>query len=156
MDVDYISSLHLLGRELDWVAKRHMIQSYLDRKGCGWKDPRAALLDLQYHDIRPEKGLYFTLERTGRIERVIQDEDIAWAEQHAPTGTRAFFRGACLEKFSKSIYGVSWTSVLVDSGNTTIKRIPLMDPRRGTRDLTSELLEGVTTAAQLLERLSAV
>ena len=144
-----------LSKELDWVAKQHMIQSYLEKKGCGWKDPRAALLDLQYHDIRPEKGLYYTLERTGRIERVIQDEEIEWAEFHAPADTRAYFRGACLEKFAPSIYGVSWTSVLVDSGNTTIKRIPLMDPQRGTRELTRELLDGVTTAGQLLERLSA-
>ena len=145
-----------LSKELDWVAKQHMIQSYMDRKGCGWKDPRVPLLDLQYHDIRRDKGLYFTLERTGRIERVLQDEDIERAEQHAPTGTRAYFRGACLEKFPTSIYGVSWTSVLVDSGNTTIKRIPLMDPMRGTRELTGELLEGVTTADQLLDRLSSV
>ena len=90
------------------------------------------------------------------VHLLLQDEDIERAEQHAPTGTRAYFRGACLEKFPTSIYGVSWTSVLVDSGNTTIKRIPLMDPMRGTRELTGELLEGVTTADQLLDRLSSV
>jgi Pup amidohydrolase len=144
----------LLGRELDWVAKKQMIESYIDRKGCGWKDPRVALMDLQYHDIRPEKGLYYTLERSRRIERLLQDEEIQRAEQVAPTGSRAYFRGLCLQKFPKHIYGMSWTSVLFDVGNTTIKRVPLMDPARGTRELTNELLEGVETAEELLAKLA--
>ena len=45
-----------LVRELDWVAKRYLIESYMDRKSCGWDDPRVRLMDLQYHDVRPEKG----------------------------------------------------------------------------------------------------
>ncbi len=141
--------------ELDWVAKQQMIESYMDRKGCGWDDPRVALMDLQYHDIRPEKGLYYTLERSRRIERLLDDEEIASAEFHAPRGTRAYFRAACLQKFPHQIYGASWTSVLFDVGDLSVKRVPLMDPWRGTQDLTNELLEGVETAQQLLDRLSA-
>ncbi|MFB3136306.1 MAG: proteasome accessory factor PafA2 family protein, partial [Nitrospirales bacterium] len=121
----------------------------------GWNDPRVSLLDLQYHDIRPEKGLFYTLERANRIERLVQPEEIAKAERLPPTGTRAYFRGACLKKFSQEMYGGSWTSILFDLGNATIKRIPLMDPFRGTRDLTSELLDGIDTAQQLLNRLAS-
>ena len=141
--------------ELDWVAKQQMIESYVERKGCGWDDSRVALMDLQYHDVRPEKGLYYTLERSRRIERLLDDEEIANAEFHAPRGTRAYFRGACLQKFPHQIYGASWTSVLFDVGDVSVKRVPLMDPLRGTQDLTNELLEGVETAQQLLDRLSA-
>ena len=144
-----------LTAELDWVAKREMIESYVDRKGCGWDDPRVALMDLQYHDVRPDKGLYYTLERSRRIERLLDDGEIARAERHAPRGTRAYFRGACLRKFPHQIYGASWTSVLFDVGDVSVKRVPLMDPLRGTQDLTNELLEGVETAQQLLDRLSA-
>jgi proteasome accessory factor A len=143
-----------LAGELDWVAKRQMIQLYMDRKGCGWEDPRVALMDLQYHDMRPNKGLYFTLEKANRIEKVLCDDEIRRAEQNAPANTRAFFRGACLKTFSRNVYGMSWTSVLLDLGNSTIKKIPLLDPYRGTQALTSELLEGVTTADQLLARLA--
>ncbi len=144
-----------LGRELDWVAKRQMMQAYMERKGCGWDDPRVALLDLQYHDVRPDRGLYYTLERNNRVDRLVSDADIAKAEHTAPTGTRAYFRGNCLKKFPESVYGCSWTSVLFDVGNTTIKKIPLMEPLRGTESLTRELLEGSDSAEALLAKLSS-
>jgi len=143
----------LLVKELDWVAKRHMIESYMDRKGCGWDDPRMKLMDLQYHDVRSEKGLFYTLERNNLIERIVQEEDIQQAELHPPTGTRAYFRGRCVSKFAKSLYGASWTSVLFDVGNTTIKKVPLMDPHRGTQTLTRELLDTSDTVDALLEKL---
>jgi len=145
----------LLVRDLDWVAKRQMIYSYMDRKGCDWKDPRVSLLDLQYHDVRPEKGLYYALERSNLIDRLLQDSDIAKAEHTPPTGTRAYFRGHCLKKFGHKIYGASWTSVIFAVGNTTIKKIPLMDPLRGTESLTRELLEGSDSAESLLAKLTA-
>ncbi len=143
-----------LHRELDWVAKHQMIQSYMDRKKCRWNDPRVALLDLQYHDMRPDKGLYYTLERGNRIDRLLQDSDIEHALVEPPVNTRAYFRGACLKQFPENVYGMSWTSVLLDQGNDRIKRIPLMDPHRGTRALTNDLLEGVSTVEQLLDKLS--
>ncbi len=144
-----------LGRELDWVAKRQLIESYMDRKGCGWNDPRVQLLDLQYHDVRPQKGLYYTLERSNMIDRLVSDTEIERAEHLPPTGTRAYFRGSCLKKFAKSVYGCSWTSVLFDVGNTTIKKIPLMDPQRGTEALTRELLEASDSAEALLAKVSS-
>ena len=145
----------LLVRELDWIAKRQMIRSYMDRKGCGWNDPRILLLDLQYHDVRPEKGLYYTLERSNMVERLLLESEVTKAEQTAPTGTRAYFRGNCLKKFPREVYAASWTSVLFDVGNTTIKKIPLMEPLRGTESLTRELLEGSDSAESLLAKLTA-
>ena len=145
----------LLVHELDWVAKQHLIESYTDRKGCGWDDPRVRLMDLQYHDVRPSKGLYYTLERSHMIERVVRDSEIVHAELCPPNGTRAYFRGRCVSKYAKSIYGASWTSVLFDVGNTTIKKIPLMDPLRGTESLTGELLAASDSAESLLAKLSA-
>jgi proteasome accessory factor PafA2 len=145
----------LLVDELDWVAKRHMIESYLDRKGCGWTDPRVKLMDLQYHDVRPERGLFYTLERGNRMKRIVSEAEIVRAETMPPSGTRAYFRGRCAAKFAASLYGVSWTSVLFDFGNPTITRIPLMDPGRGTEAMTGALLESCSTAEALLEKLKA-
>ncbi len=143
-----------LVRELDWVAKRYLIESYIERKSCGWDDPRVRLMDLQYHDIRPDKGLYYTLERSNRIERVVLDQEIARAELTPPAGTRAYFRGQCVKKYPNAVYGASWTSVLFDIGQNKIKKIPLMEPLRGTEALTGELLAQAETAAALLEKLS--
>jgi proteasome accessory factor A len=145
----------LLVRELDWVAKRQMIRSYMERKGCGWDDPRVRLMDLQYHDIRREKGLYYTLERSNMIDRLVPDNEIVKAESTPPTGTRAYFRGRCVTKYARAVYGASWTSILFDVGNTTIKKIPLMDPLRGTESLTHELLESCESAESLLAKLTA-
>jgi proteasome accessory factor A len=145
----------LLVRELDWVAKRHLIESYMDRKGCGWDDPRMKLMDLQYHDIRPERGLFYTLERGDLIQRIVREDDIQRAEDTPPLGTRAYFRGRCASRFAKSLYGASWTSLLFDVGNTTIKKVPLMDPYRGTRALTGELLDTVESVEVLLDKLKA-
>lgn len=144
-----------LARELDWVAKRDMIRSYMDRKGCGWDDSRVRLMDLQYHDVRTDKGLYYALERGNLIERLLHDAEIDRAVQTPPFGTRAYFRGQCLKKFPKEVYAASWTSVLLDVGNTTIKKIPLMEPLRGTESLTRELLEGSASAEALLAKLTA-
>lgn len=144
----------LLVRELDWVAKRYLIESYMDRKACGWDDPRVRLMDLQYHDVRSDRGLYYTLERSHRIERVVLDHEIARAEFTPPSGTRAYFRGQCVKKYAAAIYGASWTSVLFDIGQNKIKRIPLMEPLRGTESLTGELLAQAETAAALLSKLS--
>jgi len=144
-----------LVRELDWVAKRALIESYLDRKGCGWEDPRVAMMDLQYHDVRPEKGLYFTLERANRVERIVMDEEIPQAETVAPLDTRAYFRAACVKKWPQEVYAASWTSVLFDIGNATIKKVPLMEPLRGTEALTKGLLDESDTIGALLDKLKA-
>jgi proteasome accessory factor PafA2 len=142
-----------LVRELDWVAKRDLIESYVDRKGCGWEDPRVAMMDLQYHDVRPEKGLYFTLERAHRVERIVMDEEILRAETVAPRDTRAYFRAACVKKWPQEVYAASWTSVLFDVGNAVIKKVPLMEPLRGTEALTKGLLDESDTVGALLEKL---
>ncbi len=145
----------LLVQQLDWVAKRHMIESYMDRKGCGWDDPRIKLMDLQYHDVRPERGLFYTLERGDHIERIVEEPEIQRAEFTPPPGTRAYFRGRCASKFAKALYGASWTSVLFDVGNATIKKVPLMDPHRGTQALTGGLLDTVDSVDALIEKLKA-
>lgn len=111
------------------------------------------LMDLQYHDVRPEKGLFYTLERSRLIERIVEEDDIQRAELNPPTGTRAYFRGRCVTKFAKVLYGASWTSVLFDVGNTTIKKVPLMDPHRGTQSLTRELLDTTDSVDALIEKL---
>jgi proteasome accessory factor A len=144
-----------LSRELDWVIKRELIGSYIEKKGCRWDDPRVSMMDLQYHDLRKGKGLYNTLARGGYVERIVTDAEIQKAHEIPPEDTRAYFRAMCLKKFPKEVYAASWSSVQFDVGNTTIKRIPLMEPLKGTKELISDLLEKSDTAEELIKGLAA-
>src|SRR5262252_6831095 len=87
-----------LSQEIDWVMKLHLLTNYMERRGSDWHDPRIAMMDLQYHDIRPEKSLYYMLERRGETRRMLMEEDIVRAIEDPPEDTRAYFRGQCLKK----------------------------------------------------------
>jgi proteasome accessory factor A len=131
-----------------------MIESFMLRKKCGWSDPRVSLLDLQYHDISTEKGIYYALEKGGFVDRLLTEEEISRAIENPPEGTRAYFRGTCLKKFPKEIYSASWTSILFDVGNAEIKKIPIMDPFKGNRQLIEKIMNTSHTARELLNHLS--
>ncbi|WP_043643027.1 depupylase/deamidase Dop [Nocardioides alkalitolerans] len=145
----------LLAGELDWVAKLQLLRSYRQRDGLGWDDAKLQLVDLQYSDIRPEKGLYHRLVRAGRMERLLSDEEITSAMHDPPAETRAYFRGRCLEKFPQNVAAASWDSVILDlPGRESLQRIPTIDPLRGTRAHVGELLDRSETAEQMFTALT--
>ncbi|MCG3111427.1 MAG: proteasome accessory factor PafA2 [Candidatus Manganitrophus sp. SB1] len=139
-----------LSRHIDWVIKKELIESYMQRKGCDWRDPRVSMMDLQYHDVTQGKGLYYALERGNYVERIVSENTISDAQNNPPEDTRAYFRGSCLKKFPKEVYAASWSSILFDIGNSSIKRVPLMDPLKGSRALVGPLLDGARTIEELL------
>lgn len=143
-----------LEREVDWVIKYRMIENYLEHKGLPWDSPRTRAMDLQYHDLNPAKGLYHTLRARGMVEVLVDDEDAARAERTAPEDTRAWFRAECLARFGKAVYGVSWSSVLLTTTDG-IRRIPTLNPLKGTRAITMPLFEGCDSPEELVARLEA-
>jgi len=145
----------LCARELDWVAKLKLLNSYRDRDGMEWDDAKLHLIDLQYADIRPEKGLYQRLVRMGRIERLLNDAEVAEAMHSPPTDTRAYFRGRCLEKYADQIAAASWDSVIFDlPGHESLQRVPTIDPLRGSKAHVGELLDRSDTAESLFAALT--
>jgi proteasome accessory factor A len=141
--------------ELDWVAKLQLLQQYRDRDGLDWDDAKLHLIDLQYSDVRPDKGLYHRLVRMGRIERLLNDEEVAAAMHHPPEDTRAYFRGRCLEQYADRIAAASWDSVIFDlPGRESLQRVPTVDPLRGSRAHVGELLDRCETAEALFEALT--
>ncbi|MGH2705580.1 MAG: depupylase/deamidase Dop [Actinomycetota bacterium] len=138
---------------LDWVAKLTMLEAYRERHDLEWNDPRLALVDLQYHDVRPDKSLYSKLVQQGRIERLVGDEDVAEAMTTPPAGTRAWFRGNALRRFSSQITTASWDSLVFDVGGDALQKVPMLEPLRGTREATEELLTSASSAGELLSRL---
>jgi proteasome accessory factor A len=99
-----------LNRELDWVIKRELIETYMSRNRLSWRDPKVSLLDLQYHDIRPDRGLYYVLARRGLIERATSDEAIERAKNFPPQTTRARLRGEFIRQanLKGKDYRVDW------------------------------------------------
>ena len=140
-----------LKHQLDWVAKRELIDAYCDRHECGLDDHRVAALDLQYHDLRPERSLFRRLD----MERLTSDAAIEAAVHNAPRDTRAYFRGECLKRFGRSIAAANWDSIVFDLGGDPLRRVPMMEPLRGTAAHVDTLFEGCDSPAELLRRLGS-
>ncbi|MEI5675192.1 MULTISPECIES: depupylase/deamidase Dop [unclassified Nocardioides] len=144
-----------LARELDWVAKLNLLQQYRDRDGLDWDDAKLQMIDVQYSDIRPEKGLYNKLVASGRIERLLDDASVTAAMHDPPTDTRAYFRGRCLEKYAEHVAAASWDSVIFDlPGRESLQRVPTIDPLRGSKAHVGELLDRSETAEELFTALT--
>ncbi|WP_273475604.1 depupylase/deamidase Dop [Nocardioides carbamazepini] len=144
-----------LADQLDWVAKLKLIEQYRSRDGLAWDDAKLQLIDYQYSDIRPEKGLYHRLVGAGRIQRLLTDEEVDRAMTNPPEETRAYFRGRCLEKYAPDIAAASWDSVIFDlPGRESLQRVPTIDPLRGSRAHVGELIDRCGTAVELVRALS--
>ena len=143
-----------LSRELDWVAKLAILEGYRERDGLDWSSPRLQLVDLQYSDVRQDKGLYNRLVATGRFDRLVSEDEVERAMTEPPGDTRAYFRGRCLAKFASEVSAASWDSVIFDVGRETLQRVPTMEPLRGTRAHVGDLLDRCSTAVQLLDALA--
>jgi proteasome accessory factor A len=141
--------------ELDWVAKLSLLESYRDRDGLDWDDAKLHLIDLQYADLRPEKGLYHRLVRLGRMQRLLDDATVTAAMHDPPEDTRAYFRGRCLDKYPDSIAAASWDSVIFDlPGHDSLQRVPTIDPLRGSKSHVGELIDQSETALALFSALT--
>jgi proteasome accessory factor PafA2 len=139
---------------VEWLAKLSLLDGYRQRDGLEWSDARLGLVDLQWSDIRPEKGLYYRLLARGRMQRVVEDAAIAAAVAEPPQDTRAFFRGKCISSFGKDVVGASWDSVIFDvPGYGRLQRVPTREPLRGTKDLTGALFERYREAGPFLGEL---
>jgi proteasome accessory factor A len=144
-----------LADRIDWIAKRVMIESFMQRKGLDWESPQVQMLDLQYHDLRPEKGLYYLLERQGKVRRVVTDAEIARAVTEPPEDTRAYFRGHCLKRYGDQVFGVNWDSISFGIGDEPIKRVLMAEPLKGSKAHVEELLLRSKDAAELVRNLRA-
>ena len=138
-----------LRHQLDWVAKRELIDAYCARHDCTVEDHRVQALDLQYHDLRPERSLFARLN----MERLTEDADVVTAVTEPPRTTRAYFRGQCLKRFAKYIVAANWDSIIFDLGEGPLRRVPMMDPLRGSAAHVDTLLEACKNPHELIDRL---
>ena len=140
-----------LAHQLDWVAKYRLLEAYRGRHGLDWDSDRLRAMAIQYHDLRPERSL---ADRVG-LERIVDDAEAARAVGEPPPDTRAFFRGRCLQSFASDVVAANWDSIVFDAGADTLRRVPMMEPMRGTRDHVGTLFDDCTSVAELLRQLGA-
>lgn len=140
--------------EVDWVAKRAIVEGYRARDKSGWDDARLAAVDLQYADLRAGKGLARVLQAKGRMQVLFDEADVQAAVTQPPHDTRAYFRGSCMSRYTDQVAAASWDSVIFDFGpETPLRRITTNDARKGTRALTEQLFDRHPDARGLVEEI---
>lgn len=135
---------------VDWVAKKRIIDAYADRHDVAPGDSRLKAIDLQYHDMRADKCL---AQRVG-LKTMAHPDQVLRAMTNPPETTRAYFRGECLKRWPNQVVAANWDSMVFDIGRDPLRRVPMMEPLRGTRSMVGELLDTSTSLADLLDRLA--
>jgi proteasome accessory factor A len=138
-----------LADQLDWVAKFRLLEGYRERHGLAWSDAKLRAMDIQYTDMRPDKGLAW---RVG-LEQLVTDAEAIAAISEPPADTRAYFRGRCIDTFPEQVVAANWDSLVFDVGSDALRRVPMMEPMRGTRAHVGTLFDECESAAELLRRL---
>ena len=122
---------------------------------CAWSSPKLQLVDLQYSDVRPEKGLYHRLVARGSMKTLLDDAETQRAMVEPPEDTRAYFRGRCLAQYASEVVAASWDSVIFDVGRESLVRVPMMEPERGTKKHVGALFDKCESAKDLLEVITS-
>jgi proteasome accessory factor A len=116
-------NLDTIAREIDWVTKYQLIERYRARHDLPLSAPRIAQLDLAYHDLRRDRGLYYQLQRNGAVHRVTRDLDIFEAKSIPPQTTRAKLRGEFIRRAQerRRAFAVDWVHLkLHDQAQRTV------------------------------------
>jgi Pup amidohydrolase len=136
---------------VDWVAKQRLVDGFADRHSLAPASAKLKAIDLQYHDLRPERCLALKVG----LETMVAQDDAISAMVEPPTTTRAYFRGRCLQKFPNEVVAANWDSLVFDVGRDPLRRVPMMEPLRGTAEHVGKLIDESATASELLQRLGA-
>ena len=136
---------------VDWVAKKRIVDGFAQRHNLQKDDARLKAIDLQYHDMRVDKCLAL---RAGLVE-LCAKADVVNAMVKPPESTRAFFRGTVLQRWPNDVIAANWDSVVFDIPNQGLKRIPMPEPLRGTRQMVGEVLAKSRNPAELIDLLGS-
>jgi proteasome accessory factor A len=131
-----------LSDRLDWVAKRALLETYMAEEGTGWDDDTLHSLDLEYHNVDPDAGLYYALEQDGAMRRIVTDEDVREAVTTPPQDTRALGRSLmirALQSTGATQYAIDWDAVYLDRSRYVELRNPFETYTGEAKALAAEL-----------------
>ena len=100
-----------LSDRIDWAIKEKLFTEFMESEGIGWEDPILKSLDLEYHNLDPDRGLYRGLEQEGDVYSLLSEEEIVRAIELPPVGTRAQIRGQAVAQNAENIKRIHWTGV---------------------------------------------
>jgi len=132
-----------LDRECDWVIKHNLVESVRARHQLSLADPKIAMLDLQYHDVSRERGIFYRLQARGRVERIVTDEAIVTATEQAPQTTRARLRGEFIRKAKerRRDFTVDWVHLKLN--DQTQRTVLLKDPFKAYDERVERMIEAM-------------
>ncbi len=101
---------------IDWVTKKWLLESFMEEESLDWHDTWVQSLDLEYHNLNPDKGLYFDLRRRGVVRKLLDDELVNQAIVTPPQDTRARARSVVMRALTgqKARYVIDWDSIYVE------------------------------------------
>jgi Pup amidohydrolase len=102
---------------LDWAAKRHLLDRFREQENLQWDSPWLQSLDLEYHLLKHDEGLFFALEASGEMKTLIGEAQIIHAVQHPPADSRAYLRGRSVLKFAKEMKTAQWDNLVFKVGD---------------------------------------
>src|SRR5213594_3008960 len=117
---------------IDWVAKKFLLEALQQEEKLAWSDPWLQSIDLEYHNLDLDRGLYYELVRKGLMRRITSEEEIRAAIFNPPETTRAFFRGRAVARFNDEISSIQWDEIVFTSGAHSC-RVALPEPAMNAR-----------------------
>jgi proteasome accessory factor A len=132
-----------LDRECDWVIKHHLVESIRARHQLSLADPKISMLDLQYHDVSRQRGIFYRLQARGAVERIVSDDAIAVATEQAPQTTRARLRGEFIRKAKerRRDFTVDWVHLKLN--DQTQRTVLLKDPFKAYDERVERMIEAM-------------
>jgi Pup amidohydrolase len=101
---------------VDWAAKKFLLDALQEEEKLSWTDPWLQSIDLEYHNLDLDRGLYYELLRKGLMRRITSEDEIKTSIFSPPETTRAFFRGRAVARFNDEISSIQWDEIVFSNG----------------------------------------
>ncbi len=138
---------------VDWAAKKFLLNALQQEEKLSWRDPWLQSIDLEYHNLDFERGLYYELARQGAVRRVVPEDEIKTSIFNPPETTRAFFRGRSVARFNNEISSIQWDEIVFEN-QSQLRRIVLPEAAADAR--LSALNHAARNGKDFSEFMSAV
>jgi len=141
--------------QIDWIAKYKLISGFTQRHQLSLADPRVAMMDLQWADLRTDKGLYYRLAARGAIQTLFSQEEINLAVATPPQDTRAYLRGMALQRYAPYVVAANWDALsFAVPGARKISRFHMSEPLHGTRESVGDLFDAELEISEFIDELA--